>query len=131
MVPYGQKFLCGTPEVSFSRFLAIYGDTRMKSCFCWSVAKPNNFSRLWALVCSPPLKRQGEHCERLRVAARILLMILPASVYSYCPLGDLKFPVGVPALARMQTWTESLLPRCNREVALSLLLYRSRGELQV
>lgn len=114
----------------------------MRSCYLWRykdeilfllklVAKPNYFSRLWALVCSPPLKRQREHCEHAGDTAPILWIILPASVYSHCLLGDLKFSVGVPALTRMQIWTESLLPRCNREVALSLLLYRSRGELQV
>lgn len=85
----------------------------MFSCYLWIykdeilvlvklVAKQNNFRRLWALVCSPPFKRQGEPCERSGVTTHILLMILPVSIYSCCPLRDLKFPVGVSALTRMQ-----------------------------
>lgn len=59
-----------------------------------SVAENSDFIRLRTLVCSPPLERQVEWCERLKDLTCILLMILPESMYRYYPTGDLKFPMG-------------------------------------
>lgn len=64
---------------TFARCLWRYKDEILS--LLKSVAKPNDLIRLWTLVCSPPLERQVERCERLRDPACIWLMISPKSIY--------------------------------------------------
>lgn len=122
----GEMPLCGTVHC-FSHSLASlpHGDKRTKSPLLKSVilSVPAILSGLYSLF--PSIRKASEPQDVYFVNNIAIICLLLLS----CP--RLKILSWVSALTRKQIWNESLLLWCNGEVALSLLLYRHRGELQV